>query len=320
MLLVLLPGELLVKIVIAFGGNALLETTDSRDYATQVKRAYRAFDAIWKIISMEDVVITHGNGPQVGDILLRNQISDGLPPPMPLDTCGAMSQGLIGQILLEAYEMVRAEKGISKEGVVTLTRSIVDPDDKAFIEPTKPVGAVFSDEKATEFMNNRGWKMAKTEKGWRRVVPSPFPMEIVERNVILTQLRSGFLPICTGGGGIPVIRKNKTLLGVEAVIDKDLASSVLASSIEADKLAILTDVKNVFLNYGKPDQKALSRITMEEGKEYLSKGFFGKGSMEPKVRAAIRFIEKGGKEAVIGSLSDALNVLSGKSGTSFVKS
>jgi carbamate kinase len=140
MLLVLLPGELLVKIVIAFGGNALLETTDSRDYATQVKRAYRAFDAIWKIISMEDVVITHGNGPQVGDILLRNQVSDGLPPPMPLDTCGAMSQGLIGQILLEAYEMVRAEKGISKEGVVTLTRSIVDPDDKAFIEPNKTCG------------------------------------------------------------------------------------------------------------------------------------------------------------------------------------
>ena len=192
-----LPGELLVKIVIAFGGNALLETTDKRDYGTQVIRAYRAFYNISEIISMEDVVITHGNGPQVGDILLRNQISDGLPPPMPLDSCGAMSQGLIGQIMLEAYEKVRNEKGISKEAVVTVTRSIVDPADKAFLEPTKPVGAVFSDEKAKAKMDADGWKMVKTEKGWRRVVPSPMPLEIVERNAILSQLRSGFLPIRT---------------------------------------------------------------------------------------------------------------------------
>ncbi len=315
-----LPGELLVKIVIAFGGNALLETTDKRDYGTQVIRAYRAFYNISEIISMEDVVITHGNGPQVGDILLRNQISDGLPPPMPLDSCGAMSQGLIGQIMLEAYEKVRSEKGISKEAVVTVTRSIVDPADKAFLEPTKPVGAVFSDEKAKAKMDIDGWKMVKTEKGWRRVVPSPMPLEIVERNAILSQLRSGFLPICTGGGGIPVIRKDKTLTGVEAVIDKDLASSVLASSIEADKLAILTDVKNVYINYGKSDQAALSKLSINEAKEYLEKGFFGKGSMEPKVKAAIRFIEKGGKEAVIGNLSDALNVLEGKSGTAFTRS
>ncbi len=315
-----LPGELLVKIVIAFGGNALLETTDKRDYGTQVIRAYRAFYNISEIISMEDVVITHGNGPQVGDILLRNQISDGLPPPMPLDSCGAMSQGLIGQIMLEAYEKVRNEKGISKEAVVTVTRSIVDPADKAFLEPTKPVGAVFSDEKAKAKMDADGWKMVKTEKGWRRVVPSPMPLEIVERNAILSQLRSGFLPICTGGGGIPVIKKDKTLTGVEAVIDKDLASSVLASSIEADKLAILTDVKNVYINYGKSDQAALSKLTINEAKEYLEKGFFGKGSMEPKVKAAIRFIEKGGKEAVIGNLSDALNVLEGKSGTAFTRS
>ena len=315
-----LLGELLVKIVIAFGGNALLETTDKRDYGTQVIRAYRAFYNISEIISMEDVVITHGNGPQVGDILLRNQISDGLPPPMPLDSCGAMSQGLIGQIMLEAYEKVRTEKGISKEAVVTVTRSIVDPADKAFLEPTKPVGAVFSDEKAKAKMDADGWKMVKTEKGWRRVVPSPMPLEIVERNAILSQLRSGFLPICTGGGGIPVIKKDKTLTGVEAVIDKDLASSVLASSIEADKLAILTDVKNVYINYGKSDQAALSKLTINEAKEYLEKGFFGKGSMEPKVKAAIRFIEKGGKEAVIGNLSDALNVLEGKSGTAFTRS
>ena len=315
-----LPGELLVKIVIAFGGNALLETTDKRDYGTQVIRAYRAFYNISEIISMEDVVITHGNGPQVGDILLRNQISDGLPPPMPLDSCGAMSQGLIGQIMLEAYEKVRSEKGISKEAVVTVTRSIVDPADKAFLEPTKPVGAVFSDEKAKAKMDIDGWKMVKTEKGWRRVVPSPMPLEIVERNAILSQLRSGFLPICTGGGDIPVIRKDKTLTGVEAVIDKDLASSVLASSIEADKLAILTDVKNVYINYGKSDQAALSKLSINEAKEYLEKGFFGKGSMEPKVKAAIRFIEKGGKEAVIGNLSDALNVLEGKSGTAFTRS
>ncbi|MHB8361771.1 MAG: amino acid kinase family protein, partial [Thermoplasmataceae archaeon] len=148
----------------------------------------------------------------------------------------------------------------------------------------------------------------------------PMPIEIVERNAIVSLLRSGFLPICTGGGGIPVISKDKTLVGVEAVIDKDLASSVLATSVDAHKLAILTDVKNVFLNYGKPDQVALSRITVDEAKEFMSIGFFGTGSMEPKVRAAIRFVEKGGKEAVIGNLSDALGVLNGKSGTSITGS
>ncbi|MHB8372507.1 MAG: carbamate kinase [Thermoplasmataceae archaeon] len=310
----------MAKIVIAFGGNALLETSDKRDYETQVKRAHSAFDSISGIISMEDVIITHGNGPQVGDILLRNQINNGFPPPMPLDTCGAMSQGLIGQIMLEAYERVRNERGISKEAVVIATRSIVNQDDKAFLEPTKPIGAVFEEKEAKKLMENNGWRMSRTERGWRRVVPSPMPIEIVERNAIVSLLRSGFLPICTGGGGIPVISKDKTLVGVEAVIDKDLASSVLATSVDAHKLAILTDVKNVFLNYGKPDQVALSRITVDEAKEYMSKGFFGTGSMEPKVRAAIRFVEKGGKEAVIGNLSDALGVLNGKSGTSITGS
>ncbi|EQD76543.1 carbamate kinase [mine drainage metagenome] len=222
--------------------------------------------------------------------------------------------------MLEAYERVRNEKGISKEAVVFATRSIVDPEDKAFLEPTKPIGAVFEEKDAKKLMENNGWRMSRTERGWRRVVPSPMPIEIVERNAIVSLLRSGFLPICTGGGGIPVICKDKTLVGVEAVIDKDLASSVLATSVDAHKLAILTDVKNVFLNYGKPDQVALSKITVDEAKEYMSKGFFGTGSMEPKVRAAIRFVEKGGKEAIIGNLSDALGVLNGKSGTSITGS
>ncbi|MHB8360388.1 MAG: amino acid kinase family protein, partial [Thermoplasmataceae archaeon] len=170
----------MAKIVIAFGGNALLETSDKRDYETQVKRAHSAFDSISGIISMEDVIITHGNGPQVGDILLRNQINNGFPPPMPLDTCGAMSQGLIGQIMLEAYERVRNERGISKEAVVIATRSIVNQDDKAFLEPTKPIGAVFEEKEAKKLMENNGWRMSRTERGWRRVVPSPMPIEIVE--------------------------------------------------------------------------------------------------------------------------------------------
>jgi carbamate kinase len=303
------------KIVIALGGNALMESGDSRDYETQVRRAVNAFESLTDIIVKEDVIITHGNGPQVGDLILRNQYSKELPPPMPMHTLGAMSQGLIGEILIEAYENVRSRSGIGKEAINILTRTIVDKNDRAFMNPTKPVGRVYSDQEYSELKNSTDWEFIRTEKGWRRCVPSPMPLDILEKNAILSSLNAGFLPICTGGGGIPVIKTGNYYSGVNAVIDKDLASYVLAHMLEAEEFVILTDVKNAFIDFGKSTQKSLNKVKLNEIKKYYDEGQFSTGSMGPKVLAAMSFVEHGGKVARIGSLKDANNVIEGTSGT-----
>ncbi len=303
------------KIVIALGGNALMENEDSRDYETQVSRAVIAFESLSDIIVKEDVIITHGNGPQVGDLILRNQESGNLPPSMPMHTLGAMSQGLIGEILIEAYEQVRSRSGIGKEAVNILTRTIVSDQDSAFRNPDKPVGRVYTEAEYNKQKSSTAWSFMKTEKGWRRCVPSPMPLDILEKNAIMNCLNAGFLPICTGGGGIPVCKEGNFYRGVDAVIDKDLASYVLAHMLEAEEFVILTDVGNVFVDFGKSTQKALGKVSLEEIKKYYGDGQFSRGSMGPKVLAAINFVEHGGKVARIGSLKDANNVISGLSGT-----
>ncbi len=305
----------MARILIALGGNALLQNGDARTYETQKERAYKAFKLLNGVLEKEDVIITHGNGPQVGDIMARNEDSGDLPPSMPVHACGSMSQGLIGEMLLEAYEMVRAESGIGKIASVTLTRSLVDSNDPAFENPTKPVGRSYEKEEAIAIMKEKGWNMAETDRGWRRVVPSPVPTDILEKDVIMNNLSNGFLPICTGGGGIPVKKEGNFYTGVDAVIDKDLASSVLAYLLEMDELIILTDVKNVYINYGKVNQEALEKVSLEVAKKYHDEGQFGKGSMGPKVKAAILFLEHGGKIARIGNLNEALAVVRGESGT-----
>ena len=305
----------MARILIALGGNALLQNGDARTYETQKERAYKAFKLLNGVLEKEDVIITHGNGPQVGDIMARNEDSGELPPSMPVHACGSMSQGLIGEMLLEAYEMVRAESGIGKIASVTLTRSLVDSNDSAFGNPTKPVGRSYEKEEALAIMKEKGWNMVETDRGWRRVVPSPVPIDILEKDIIMNNLSSGFLPICTGGGGIPVKKEGNFYTGVDAVIDKDLASSVLAYLLEMDELIILTDVKNVYINYGKTNQEPLENVSLEVAKKYHDGGQFGKGSMGPKVRAAILFLEHGGKIARIGNLNEALAVVRGESGT-----
>ena len=292
-----------------------MESGDSRDYETQVKRAVNAFESLSDIIVKEDVIITHGNGPQVGDLILRNQNSNELPPPMPMHALGAMSQGLIGEILIEAYEQVRSVSGIGKEAINILTRTIVNEGDQAFKNPTKPVGRVYSEQEYNDLKSSTDWEFMKTEKGWRRCVPSPMPLDILEKNAIMSSLNAGFLPICTGGGGIPVIKKGNYYSGVDAVIDKDLASYVLAHMLEAEEFVILTDVKNAFIDFGKSTQRALGKVKLKEIREYYDKGQFSKGSMGPKVLAAMSFVERGGKVARIGSLKDANNVIEGLSGT-----
>ena len=305
----------MTRVVIALGGNALLLNGERRDYETQAGHAYDALNSLAEVIEKEDVIITHGNGPQVGDIFLRNQDMPGMPPGMPLHACGSMSQGLIGEMILEAYEKVKKEKGIGKDVSVIITRTLVDKNDSGFGNPSKPVGQIFTDNEKEEIESKRGWKFTKTEKGWRRVVPSPFPQDILEKRIIENNLISGFLPVCAGGGGIPVVANGSGFSGVEAVIDKDLASAVLAYMLECDELLILTDVPCVYINFGKPGQKALGNVTLQQMESYMNDNQFGKGSMGPKVNAALTFLKHGGKVARIGDLKDAINVYRGKSGT-----
>lgn len=317
----ILSLDFMERILIALGGNALLQKGDFPTFDSQVKRATDAFEKLSMVIPDHEILITHGNGPQVGNILIQNETSADTVPPMPLDVCGSMSQGLISQILTTAYEDVRTRIGLSKESISVFTRTIVNPDDPAFRTPSKPIGPFYTEDDARKLMKTRHWAMKDDSgRGWRRLVPSPTPLEIVEKRVIINLLRENFLPVSTGGGGTPMIRKDGKLIGVEAVIDKDLASSVLASSTGCSRLLILTDVRNAYLNYGKPEQKAIDHIPVDQISQYYNEKQFGGGSMGPKVLAAINFIRNGGTVANITSIENCFEALNGESGTIITKS
>ncbi len=304
------------KILIAFGGNALLRNGDAGTFDSQLARAREAFAKISPIISDNNVIITHGNGPQVGNILLQNEIASSQVTPLPLHSCGSMSQGLIGEILLTAYDSVKHESGIMKEGTSIITRTVVDPEDPAFKNPTKPIGPYYDQEVSLKLQKEKGWTMRLEEgKGYRRVVPSPKPKDILERNVVFNVLNDGFLPICTGGGGFPVVQTPDGFRGVDAVIDKDLASSLLAAILEVDKFIILTDVEGVYRNFGTDRQELINSVSVGEMEMEFAEDRFPKGSMGPKVTAAMEFARKSGKKAIIGSLDHAGKVINEESGT-----
>ncbi|AKA48461.1 carbamate kinase [uncultured archaeon] len=304
------------RIVVALGGNALLHKGDPFSFEIQLDRATQAFENLYRLISENEVVITHGNGPQVGNILLQNEYSSKVANPMPLHSCGSMSQGLIGEVLTLAYDRVKFARGVSKEMAMILTRSVVNEADPAFKNPSKPVGSFYTEAEASRMKEERGWAVREEQgKGWRRIVPSPVPVDILEKSAILALLADGFLPVCTGGGGIPVVRHETSYFGADAVIDKDLASSVLATIIGAGSLMILTDVDGAYLNYGSPDQQHIGKVKLSELKEFRGRGEFSSGSMGPKIDAVIRFVEKGGKRALITSLENAHQGMKGQSGT-----
>ncbi len=263
------------------------------------------------------MTITHGNGPQVGDILLKNELARNVLPPMPLDVCGAESQGMIGYMLQQSLdnELRRAGKEIPM--VTILTQTIVDRDDPAFGKPTKPVGPSYSEAEAKILEKERGWILVNdNNKGYRRVVPSPVPKSIVEWKVIQKMFDEGYLIIHSGGGGVPVVKsEDGSIAGVEAVIDKDLTASLIGALLKVDVLLILTDVERIALNYGKQDQQYLDSLGVGEAKNYLAKGQFPPGSMGPKVQAAINFVDAGGQKAIITSLDSAKQALEGKAGT-----
>ncbi len=303
-------------VVLAVGGNALLRPGDRGTAEEQMLRARETAENIYPLLRDFKVVVTHGNGPQVGAILLQNETAKDVVPPMPLDVCGAMSQGQIGYMLEQSFQNILEEKGIDREIVTVLTRVIVDENDPAFENPTKPVGPFYTEEEAKRLAREKGWHVVEDSgRGWRRVVPSPMPIEIVEKKVIRKLLDEGFIAIGVGGGGIPVIRKGRKLMGVEGVIDKDLASAVLARDIGADRLIILTSVDMVYLNFGTPEQRGIERMNVEEARRYMEEGHFKKGSMYPKIMASILYLESGGKEVLITSPEKLQDALRGNGGT-----
>jgi len=307
-------------VVVALGGNAILQPKQKGTYEEQRANVSYSAQQIVKLIQAGyRVVVSHGNGPQVGNILLQNAAARDQVPAMPLDVCGAESQGLIGYMIQQCLYNELEKAGLHKQVATVLTQVVVDRQDPAFQNPTKPVGPFYSREEAEKAMREKGetW-IEDSGRGWRKVVPSPKPKEIVEIGVIRTLVENGIIVIASGGGGIPVVKDEHGLTGVEAVIDKDLASSLLARELGADVLVIATDVTHVAINYGKPDQKDLECLTIEEAKAYLAAGQFGKGSMGPKVEAAVNFVEAGG-EAVITSLSYLEAGVKGEKGTRIVK-
>ncbi len=307
--------------VVAVGGNSLIKDKQHRTVADQYAAAGESMTHIAGMIEEGwDVVITHGNGPQVGFILRRVELALHELHPVPLDTCGADTQGAIGYMFQRALYNEFLLRGLDKKSATVVTQVLVDPNDPAFQNPSKPIGSFMDEGTASEHSKKEGWTVVEDAgRGWRRVVPSPLPVRIIEQDAIQSLIGDGFVVIGVGGGGIPVVENEKgELTGIEAVIDKDFASALLANSIQADLLLISTAVEKVALNFNKPDQQWIDRMTLAEAKKHLADGQFGKGSMEPKIRAIVGFLERGGKEALI---TDPVNIelaLEGKTGTRIV--
>ena len=305
-------------IVIALGGNAILQAKQQGTHEEQYANVAETARHIARmVLNGYRVVITHGNGPQVGNILIQNEEGRGTVPAMPLDVCGAESQGQIGYWIQQALGNELRAAGSRQPVITMVTQVIVDVDDPAFANPTKPVGPSYTDKRAQRLMMEKGYIMKETgPAGWRRVVPSPEPKAIVEKDAIVRLVDDGAIVISCGGGGIPVRREaDGRLTGVEAVIDKDLAGQRLANEVGAATFLVLTDVEQVALNFGRPDQRNLDRITVDEARTYQNEGHFKAGSMGPKVEAAIRFVAAGGRRAVITSLHQAVQAIEGEAGT-----
>jgi carbamate kinase len=305
-------------IVIALGGNAVLKRGDKGTFDEQYQNVKTSVGNIADlIVGGYNIVLTHGNGPQVGATLLRHEAAKSVVPPFPLDACGAESQGFIGYMIQQALRNELKSRGIDKYVVTVITRVIVDKDDLAFQNPSKPIGPFYSKDEATQILRQRPDLVVREDagRGYRRVVPSPDPKIIAERYAIRALVDSGFIVVACGGGGIPIIEEGTQAGGVEAVIDKDLAAQRLATLIGANILIILTDVAGTYINYGTAQQEMITEITSGKLRNYLREGQFREGSMAPKVEAAIRFVESGGERAIIAELGNLLEALEGKTGT-----
>jgi len=309
--------------LIAFGGNAILPENQKGLQEEQMRNAQKAAEMMVQIIKKGyELIVVHGNGPQVGNILIQMEEASNKIPPFSLDVCDAMTEGSMGYMLEKALSNELRRQSIDKDVATVITQVVVDKEDPAFHKPTKPVGPFYPKFRAQQLMRQKRWNMVEDAgRGYRKVVPSPKPIDIVPKLIIRDLVYSGRVVIAAGGGGIPVVLNGRGLYeGVEAVIDKDYAASLLAREVGVELFIILTGIPRVYYNFGKADQKPLPVITVEEAKKYLAEGQFPAGSMGPKIKAAIEYIEAGGKEVLITSANHLKAALINRSGTRIVAS
>jgi carbamate kinase len=303
--------------VISLGGNALIRRGEKGTIEEQFDHTEACMKQISKMVKQgTSVVITHGNGPIVGNIVIRNESARNTVPPMPLYICDADAEGGIGFMIQQTLYNQLRRIDAAREVVTVITQVVVDRDDPAFLNPTKPIGPFYSAEEAGVLATTKRWKlMEDSGRGYRRVVPSPGPVRIIETNIIKRLALDGVIVIAAGGGGVPVVEEGQELRGIDAVIDKDLTTSLLARCIRAERIINLTQVDRVYLNFGKKDQKGLREATLEEIRKYREEGHFPAGSMGPKINAAVEFLEAGGKEVLITSPELIGEAEEGRAGT-----
>jgi len=306
-----------MRVLLALGGNAMTSADGGAGPADQIAAAEIAMASVADLVLLGvDVVITHGNGPQVGNLLVKNELAAAVVPPVPLDWCGAQTQATLGFVLMNALDSALKDRASVRRSAAIVTRTRVDVHDPGFVKPSKPIGRFLSKDEADLLVEHGETWEDRGEKGWRRVVASPEPIEIIDAPAVAALVDAGFIVIANGGGGIPVVREaNDNLRGVEAVIDKDLGAALLARTVAADVLVIATDVPNAVLRFGTPDAEPIGRISVEGLRSLAGEGHFASGSMGPKVDAACRFVEKGGDYAVISNLANIIDAVAGSGGT-----
>jgi carbamate kinase len=306
-----------MRALIALGGNAMTGPDGDASPVQQDRAIGVAMERVADLVAQGvDVLLTHGNGPQVGNLLVKNELAANVVPPVPLDWCGAQTQGTIGFLILDALEAALAARGVDRAVATVVTRTRVDGDDPGFARPTKPIGRYLPEDQARPLMEHGQTWEDRGSRGWRRVVASPEPLEILDAPAAVALIEAGFVVVANGGGGIPVVRDaDGTLNGVEAVLDKDLGAALLARTVEADVLVVATDVPQAVLRFGTPEAEPIGRVTVKELRALAAEGHFASGSMGPKVDAVCRFVEQGGQRAVITNLENIVDGVSGNAGT-----
>ncbi|MGZ5401419.1 MAG: carbamate kinase [Nocardioides sp.] len=305
-----------MRVLLALGGNAMTTAEGRARVEDQQAAAAVAMRAVAELLEVgADVVVTHGNGPQVGNLLVKNEVAAAVVPPVPLDWCGAQTQATLGFTLMNALDNELATRGLHKPSATVVTRTLVAADDPGLTRPSKPIGRFLPEAEARRLIGHGQMWEDRGAKGWRRVVASPEPLEILDGGAVRTLVDAGYVVVANGGGGVPTLREGGVLRGVEAVIDKDLGAAVLARTVAADVLVIATDVPHAVLRFGTPEAEPLGRVSVAEMREHLAAGHFASGSMGPKVDAACRFVEQGGQHAVITELDQIVDGVAGRAGT-----
>jgi carbamate kinase len=306
-----------MRVLLALGGNAMTNAEGRARPEDQIAAAEVAMAAVASLLETgAEVVVTHGNGPQVGNLLVKNELAAAVVPPVPLDWCGAQTQATLGFVLMDALDAELARRGVDRRTAALVTRALVSLDDPGFTKPTKPIGRYLpADEAALLVEHGETWE-DRGEKGWRRVVASPEPLEILDAPAVQALVDAGFVVVANGGGGIPVVREaDGRLRGIEAVIDKDLGAALLGDRLSADVLVVATDVPHAVLRYGTPEAEEIGRVEVSQMEAYAAEGHFASGSMGPKVEAACRFVRTTGKPAVITDLDSIVDAVEGRAGT-----